>query len=398
MAPYPGRMPPTMVSGRAEGGYFRGSPGEVTIVPSVGDRQLPAPGDRPVPPAGGRAAQAGGDRPDRLVSPSGAGDEAHHETSVRPKALADYTGQEEIKRQLEVAIEAAKQRGEALDHLLLHGPAGLGKTTLAQIAATEMGTRCHVTSAPGLERPRDIAGWLTKLQPGDVLFIDEIHRLSPLSEELLYPAMEDFALDLTIGKGPTARIRRVPLPRFTLVGATTRAGSLSGPLRDRFGMVFRLRFYNSAELGGILVRSAGILGIDLDPEGAAAIGRRARGTPRVAIRLLKRIRDYAQVENSGRVTPDVADRALDRLEVDSLGLDALDREILTLVIRNHGGGPVGIEALAAESGNDLATLEDVVEPYLLQAGLLRRTPRGRMATPQAFGHLGLAAQPGLWEE
>lgn len=355
---------------------------------------MAAKGDRVEP----TEADPGLPRSERLVSPEAAADDTAHETSIRPKNLDDYTGQDEIKRQLQVAIAAAKLRGEALDHLLLHGPAGLGKTTLAQIAAAEMGTRCHITSAPGLERPRDIAGWLTKLQPGDVLFIDEIHRLSPLSEELLYPAMEDFALDLTIGKGPTARIRRVPLPRFTLVGATTRAGSLSGPLRDRFGMVFRLRFYSPAELGGILLRSAAILGIDLDPAGAEAIGRRSRGTPRVAIRLLKRVRDYAQVERSGRVTAAVADRALDRLEVDASGLDALDREVLSLVVRRHGGGPVGIEALAAESGSDLATLEDVVEPYLLQAGFLRRTPRGRVATPQAFRHLGVAAQPGLWED
>jgi Holliday junction DNA helicase RuvB len=351
----------------------------MTIIPSVGE---PAAADR-----------LASKTEERLVSPRTAAEEGAVEPSVRPKALADYTGQDEIKKQLSVAVAAARMRKEALDHVLLHGPAGLGKTTLAQIAAHEMGTRCHITSAPGLERPRDIAGWLTKLQPGDVLFIDEIHRLSPLSEELLYPAMEDFSLDLTIGKGPTARIRRVPLPRFTLVGATTRAGALSGPLRDRFGMVFRLQFYSRDDLGSILVRTAGILGIAMEPAGAAAIGERSRGTPRIAIRLLKRVRDYAQVEESGRIDAEVANRALDRLQVDAKGLDALDREILTLVVKHHGGGPVGIEALAAESGNDLATLEDVVEPYLLQAGMLRRTPRGRMATAAAFRHLGVPGGP-----
>ena len=341
---------------------------------------------------------------ERVVTPAQVADDVQAQESIRPRRLEEYTGQEELKAQLKIAIAAAQQRGEALDHLLLHGPAGLGKTTLAQIAAAEMGTRCHITSAPSLERPRDIAGFLTKLASGDVLFIDEIHRLSPLSEELLYPAMEDFSLDLTIGKGPTARIRRIPLPRFTLVGATTRAGALSGPLRDRFGMVLRLRFYSSAELAAIVTRTADLLQVVVEADAAMLLGGRSRGTPRVAIRLLKRVRDYAQVEGDGTVTVAVARHALERLEVDDLGLDSLDREVLALVIKQHSGGPVGIEALASEAGTDLATLEDVVEPFLLQAGLLRRTPRGRMATVQAYRHLGFpggppgADQSALWEE
>ncbi|MBU6428455.1 MAG: Holliday junction branch migration DNA helicase RuvB [Cyanobacteria bacterium REEB65] len=330
---------------------------------------------------------------DRLVAPESAGDEQTLEGSLRPTTFADYTGQAELKSQLRIAIKAAKARNEALDHLLLHGPAGLGKTTLAQIAAAEMGTHCYVTSAPSLERPRDLAGFLTRLGPRDILFIDEIHRLSPLAEELLYPAMEDFSLDLTLGKGATARIRRVPLARFTLVGATTRAGALSGPLRDRFGLVLRLRFYSPEDLAAILQRSAAILDVGLEPTAALVIGQRARGTPRVAIRLLKRVRDFAQVEGNGRISEAIASSSLDRLQIDALGLDPLDRELMTTVIRGHCGGPVGIEALAAEIGEDLATLEDVLEPYLLQAGLLRRTPRGRVATALAYQHLDLPGAP-----
>ncbi|MBI6546127.1 MAG: Holliday junction branch migration DNA helicase RuvB [Cyanobacteria bacterium NC_groundwater_1444_Ag_S-0.65um_54_12] len=325
---------------------------------------------------------------ERLVSADKTPEELSLECSLRPRLLAEYIGQEELKAQIAVAIAAAKLRGEALDHLLLHGPAGLGKTTLAQISAAEMSSRCHVTSAPSLERPRDIAGLLARLAPGDVLFIDEIHRLSPLAEELLYPAMEDFMLDLTIGKGQAARIRRVPLARFTLVGATTRPGTLSGPLRDRFGMACRLRFYLPEELSQIIERSASVLKITINGSGALAIAQCSRGTPRVAIRLLRRVRDYAQVAGSEKVTAAIAQHALSKLQIDELGLDPLDRELLSLIVKQHAGGPVGIEALAAEVGVDLATIEDVVEPYLLQAGLLRRTPRGRMATSYAYHHIG----------
>ncbi len=321
--------------------------------------------------------------------PTGTSEDQAIEGSLRPVSLTDFTGQTELKSQLSVAIRAARARSEALDHVLFYGPPGLGKTTLAQIAAAEMGARCHVTSAPGLERPRDLAGFLTRLGPKDVLFIDEIHRLTPIAEELLYPAMEDFFLDLTLGKGPTARTRRVPLSRFTRVGATTRAGALSGPLRDRFGLVMRLRFYDSGELAEILARSAGLLRVALTAEAALEIGRRSRGTPRIANRLLRRVRDFAEVDGDGAITETIASRALDRLEIDRLGLDPADRQLLSAVIENHQGGPVGIEALAAELGEDPSTLEDVLEPYLLQAGLMRRTPRGRTATALAYQHLGL---------
>lgn len=333
-----------------------------------------------------------GNRP-RILSPEAQAEELAG-PSTRPVALAEIVGQPEVRSQLEVALAAARQRGESLEHLLLHGPPGLGKTTLAQIAAHEMGSRCHVTSAPGLERPRDLAGFLARLEPGDVLFIDEIHRLTPVAEELLYPAMEDFVLDLVLGKGTTAQIRRVPLPRFTLVGATTRAGALSGPLRHRFGLVARLRFYTAEDMATILMREARLLHLELLPEGALEIGRRSRGTPRVGLRLLRRVRDHAQVRDPGPIDATRAAGALAHLEIDGQGLDDLDREVLRTLLVAHRGGPVGMEALAAAVGLEAATLEDVVEPYLIQAGFLQRTPRGRIATPLAWQHMGLGPGPG----
>ena len=310
------------------------------------------------------------------------------EGSLRPRTLDEYIGQEKTKNTLRIYIEAAKQRHDALDHVLFYGPPGLGKTTLSGIIANEMGTHLKVTSGPAIEKPGEMAAILNNLQEGDVLFVDEIHRLNRQVEEVLYPAMEDFAIDIMIGKGASARSIRLDLPRFTLVGATTRAGLLSAPLRDRFGVVHHLEFYSQQELTTIVIRSAQVLGVEIDPKGAAEIAKRSRGTPRLANRLLKRVRDFAQVKYDGRITLEVANFALDLLEVDSYGLDKLDRRILQTMIRNFQGGPVGLETLAAAIGEDAGTLEDVYEPYLLQNGFLGRTPRGRIATATAYEHLG----------
>ena len=310
------------------------------------------------------------------------------EGSLRPRTLEEYIGQEKTKNTLRIYIEAAKQRHDALDHVLFYGPPGLGKTTLSSIIANEMGTHLKVTSGPAIEKPGEMAAILNNLQEGDVLFVDEIHRLNRQVEEVLYPAMEDFAIDIMIGKGASARSIRLDLPRFTLVGATTRAGLLSAPLRDRFGVVHHLEFYSQQELTTIVIRSAQVLGVEIDPKGAAEIAKRSRGTPRLANRLLKRVRDFAEVKYDGKITLEVANFALDLLEVDSYGLDKLDRRILQTMIRNFQGGPVGLETLAAAIGEDAGTLEDVYEPYLLQNGFLGRTPRGRIATVAAYEHLG----------
>jgi len=327
---------------------------------------------------------------DRLVSTSGTREEESHDRAIRPRRLAEYVGQPAVKAQLGLFIEAARTRGEALDHVLVFGPPGLGKTTLAQILAAELGVNLSHTSGPVLERPGDLAAQLTKLGPRDLLFIDEIHRLSPVVEEILYPAMEDYQLDIMIGEGPAARSIKLNLPPFTLVGATTRAGLLTSPLRDRFGIVQRLDFYSDAELAQIVARSAAILGVSATPAGAARIAQRSRGTPRIANRLLRRVRDYAQVKGDGHIDERIADAALDLLDVDPKGLDALDRRVLTTVVDQFDGGPVGIESLAASIGEERGTLEDVVEPFLIQRGLLMRTARGRVASRQAYLHLGLA--------
>mgnify|MGYP000375428871 FL=1 len=310
------------------------------------------------------------------------------ENSLRPKQMSDYIGQDKVKENLSVYIQAAKGRGEALDHVLLYGPPGLGKTTLAGIIANEMGVNIRITSGPAIEKQGDLAALLTNLQEGDVLFIDEIHRLNRSVEEVLYPAMEDRALDIIIGKGPSARSIRLDLPNFTLVGATTRAGQLSAPLRDRFGVIMRLELYTPQELSVIVKRSASILGIDIDDEGAAQIAARSRGTPRIANRLLKRSRDFAEVKYNGVITAEAAADALSRMEVDDLGLDAIDRRLLTAMIKNYNGGPVGLETIAAAIGEEAVTIEDVYEPYLMQIGFLSRTPRGRCASPAAYKHLG----------
>ena len=321
------------------------------------------------------------------------------EGSLRPKTLREYIGQEKAKGNLEVFIQAAKMRREPLDHVLLHGPPGLGKTTLAGIIAQEMGAGIRITSGPAIEKPGDLAALLTNLNEGDILFVDEIHRLNRSVEEILYPAMEDYALDIIVGKGPSANSIRLDLPRFTLIGATTRAGQLSAPLRDRFGVTLRLELYTPEELSQIITRSAAILNVDIVPEGAYEIARRSRGTPRIANRMLRRVRDFAQVKADGVITKDVADQALCALEIDHLGLDPIDRRMLGAVIENYGGGPVGLETLAATIGEEAVTLEDVYEPYLMQLGFLTRTPRGRCVTAKAYQHLhkpipgGMTADP-----
>lgn len=325
----------------------------------------------------------------RIVTPEYTGADAETEFSLRPRTLAEYIGQDKAKENLSIYIEAAKMRGENLDHVLLYGPPGLGKTTLSTIIANEMNVNIRVTSGPAIEKQGDLAALLTNLSENDILFIDEIHRLNRSVEEVLYPAMEDFALDIIIGKGPSARSIRIDLPKFTLVGATTRAGQLTAPLRDRFGVILRLELYTVEQLTEIVTRSAGILGIECEAEGAVEIARRSRGTPRIANRLLKRVRDFAQVLGNGVITREIADEALRRQEIDQLGLDAIDRRMLTTIIRNYGGGPVGLETLAAAIGEESVTLEDVYEPYLMQIGFLSRTPRGRCATPPAYEHLGL---------
>jgi len=326
---------------------------------------------------------------DRLISPIAGDSEERFDRAIRPLALADYVGQRAVREQMEIFISAARGRNEPLDHTLVFGPPGLGKTTLANIIANEMGTDLKSTSGPVLERAGDLAALMTNLEPGDVLFIDEIHRLSPVVEEILYPAMEDYQLDIMIGEGPAARSIKLDLPPFTLVGATTRAGLLTSPLRDRFGIVQRLEFYSVEELASIVRRSAGILGVTMDASGAVEIARRARGTPRIANRLLRRVRDYAEVKGGGEVTAEIADRALNMLNVDQSGFDHMDRRLLLAIIEKFDGGPVGVDSLAAAISEERGTIEDVLEPYLIQQGYLLRTSRGRMATRLAFEHFGL---------
>ena len=325
----------------------------------------------------------------RIVSTEMTGEDTEVEVSLRPKTFDDYIGQEKVKDMLKVYIDAAKGRGDSLDHVLLYGPPGLGKTTLSGIIANEMGVNFRVTSGPAIEKQGDLAAILTNLAPGDVLFIDEIHRLSRSIEEILYPAMEDYVLDIIIGKGPAARSIRVPLPKFTLVGATTRAGQLTTPLRDRFGVLLRLELYNADELATIIQRSASLLEVEIDSEGAYEIASRSRGTPRIANRLLKRVRDYAQVKGDGRITLEIVRMALKALEIDELGLDNIDRKLLETIIKFYGGGPVGLETLSATIGEESITIEDVYEPYLMQIGFLSRTPKGRCVTHLAYEHLGI---------
>ncbi len=325
---------------------------------------------------------------DRLITAATTGDDGSFDLSLRPKVLTEYIGQSKVKENLKVFIGAARGRGESLDHVLFYGPPGLGKTTLAHIIAAEMGVNIKSTSGPVIEKPGDLAAVLTNLEPGDVLFIDEIHRLSPVVEEILYPAMEDYQLDIMIGQGPSARTIKLDIPRFTLVGATTRAGLLSSPLRDRFGVLSRLEFYTHGELATIITRSAGILGVAIEAAGAAEIARRSRGTPRIANRLLRRVRDFAQVDGDGSIDQGMADQALVRLEVDKQGFDQMDRLLMETIIDKFSGGPVGLDTLAAAIGEEKDTIEDVIEPYLLQQGFINRTPRGRVATHQAYTHLG----------
>ncbi|MET0290641.1 MAG: Holliday junction branch migration DNA helicase RuvB [Pseudoxanthomonas sp.] len=337
---------------------------------------------------------------DRIIASSATREDDALDASIRPQRLADYLGQQPVRDQMEIYIQAAKGRGESLDHVLIFGPPGLGKTTLSHVIANELGVNLRVTSGPVIEKAGDLAALLTNLQPHDVLFIDEIHRLSPVVEEVLYPAMEDFQIDIMIGEGPAARSIKLDLPPFTLIGATTRAGLLTAPLRDRFGIVQRLEFYSPEELTRIVQRSARILAMECEPVGAAEIAKRSRGTPRIANRLLRRVRDYAQVKAAGRIDRDVADAAMKMLKVDPEGFDELDRRLLRTIVDNFDGGPVGVESLAAALSEERGTLEDVIEPFLIQQGFLVRTARGRMATQRAYRHLGLKprARPDLFEE